>query len=97
MRMPVHSRHDRVLLSSVLCLFVFLGSAAGQARQQVAGQSSPSAAGLSASTPAPSTPSSDSSNYVGADTCNTCHEEIYGAWEKTPHWLCVGICASLTP
>ncbi len=26
------------------------------------------------------------SDYVGADTCKTCHEEIYKGWEKTPHW-----------
>ena len=24
--------------------------------------------------------------YVGADTCKTCHEEIYVGFEKTPHW-----------
>ncbi|MGB9236269.1 MAG: DmsE family decaheme c-type cytochrome, partial [Terriglobales bacterium] len=23
---------------------------------------------------------------MGADNCKTCHEEIYNAWEKTPHW-----------
>ncbi len=28
----------------------------------------------------------DNSDYVGADTCKTCHEEIYNSWEKTPHW-----------
>ena len=26
------------------------------------------------------------SSYVGADTCKTCHDEIYKNWEKTPHW-----------
>ncbi len=26
------------------------------------------------------------SAYVGAETCKTCHEDIYNAWEKTPHW-----------
>ena len=29
---------------------------------------------------------SDSSDYVGADTCKACHEDIYKNWEKTPHW-----------
>ncbi|MGC1374093.1 MAG: DmsE family decaheme c-type cytochrome [Candidatus Sulfotelmatobacter sp.] len=33
-----------------------------------------------------SAPSPDASKYVGAETCKTCHEEIYNAWEKTPHW-----------
>ena len=26
------------------------------------------------------------SDYVGAEVCKTCHEEIYNRWEKTPHW-----------
>jgi DmsE family decaheme c-type cytochrome len=33
-----------------------------------------------------SAPASEVSKYVGAETCKTCHEEIYNAWEKTPHW-----------
>jgi len=28
----------------------------------------------------------DASQYVGSDTCKTCHEEIYNNWAKTPHW-----------
>jgi DmsE family decaheme c-type cytochrome len=33
-------------------------------------------------------PSKDSGppQYVGADTCKTCHADLYSAWEKTPHW-----------
>jgi DmsE family decaheme c-type cytochrome len=23
---------------------------------------------------------------VGAETCKTCHEDIYNSWAKTPHW-----------
>ena len=34
----------------------------------------------------PSAPVQDTSKYVGAETCKTCHEEIYNSWEKTPHW-----------
>jgi len=30
--------------------------------------------------------SSDSSDYVGAETCKSCHEASYNSWEKTPHW-----------
>lgn len=26
------------------------------------------------------------STYVGADTCKTCHEDIYKGWETSPHW-----------
>jgi len=31
-------------------------------------------------------PSHNDSAYVGSDTCKTCHEDIYNAWAKTPHW-----------
>jgi DmsE family decaheme c-type cytochrome len=24
--------------------------------------------------------------YVGAEVCETCHQDIYNGWEKTPHW-----------
>jgi DmsE family decaheme c-type cytochrome len=24
--------------------------------------------------------------YLGAETCKTCHQEIYERWEKSPHW-----------
>lgn len=30
--------------------------------------------------------SAPASDYVGADTCKACHEDIYNSWEKTPHW-----------
>jgi DmsE family decaheme c-type cytochrome len=26
------------------------------------------------------------SEYVGSETCKTCHADIYASWEKTPHW-----------
>jgi DmsE family decaheme c-type cytochrome len=53
------------------------------------GQTSPPAAGKSVQSgtaPVTGTPSPEVSKYVGAETCKTCHEEIYNAWEKTPHW-----------
>lgn len=28
----------------------------------------------------------DESQYVGADTCKTCHEDIFKNFETTPHW-----------
>ncbi|MGA8866587.1 MAG: DmsE family decaheme c-type cytochrome [Candidatus Sulfotelmatobacter sp.] len=35
-------------------------------------------------------PSSDTtvdvSQYVGSDTCKTCHEDLYNSWAKTAHW-----------
>jgi DmsE family decaheme c-type cytochrome len=84
-RMPANSRTNRVLFSA-LCLFVFVAFAPGRARQPVADKSGPSANGQSANAPAAGAPSSEGSQYVGADTCKTCHEEVYNAWEKTPHW-----------
>jgi DmsE family decaheme c-type cytochrome len=27
-----------------------------------------------------------STQYVGSETCKTCHEDLYNHWEKTPHW-----------
>jgi DmsE family decaheme c-type cytochrome len=35
------------------------------------------------SAPAPSVQPGD---YIGADTCKTCHEEMYKNFETTPHW-----------
>jgi predicted CXXCH cytochrome family protein len=71
----------RVLLFSALCLFVAVVFAAGEASQQAAGNSV-----QSTSPPTATALSSEVSKYVGAETCKTCHEEIYSAWEKTPHW-----------
>jgi DmsE family decaheme c-type cytochrome len=28
----------------------------------------------------------EASDYVGAETCKTCHEDMFKNWEKTPHW-----------
>lgn len=44
------------------------------------------AADKQASQAAPSTPQADASQYVGADTCKTCHEDVFKGFEKTPHW-----------
>lgn len=32
------------------------------------------------------TAAKDASQYVGSDTCKTCHEDIYKNFETTPHW-----------
>ena len=29
---------------------------------------------------------SNGSEYAGAESCKTCHEDIYNGWEKSPHW-----------
>ncbi len=79
--MSANSRASRVLPLPVLFLLVAsVTLASGQASQQGAGGGSQSANAVA------SAPSPDASKYVGAETCKTCHEEIYNAWEKTPHW-----------
>ena len=79
---PANSSASRSLLFSVLCLIVVVVAAApGQTRQQVVDKSA-----QPANPPVAGTLSSDVSKYVGAETCKTCHEEIYNDWEKTPHW-----------
>ncbi|MGA2019244.1 MAG: DmsE family decaheme c-type cytochrome, partial [Candidatus Sulfotelmatobacter sp.] len=80
--MPADSRIPRVLLFSVLFLFA-VGCAAGQGQ---ASQQTPVKSAPSASASATSAPSPEASQYVGAETCKTCHEDIYNAWQKTPHW-----------
>jgi DmsE family decaheme c-type cytochrome len=34
----------------------------------------------------PAAPAKDSSQYIGADTCKQCHEDVYKKFETTPHW-----------
>jgi DmsE family decaheme c-type cytochrome len=81
MLVPANSRTTRVLLGSFLCLFLVVAFASSQARHQDAGKSVPSA-----SAPPGHGFSADASQYVGAETCKTCHEDTYNAWEKTPHF-----------
>ena len=79
--MPANSSATRVLLFFVLSLFA-VASAQSQAGQQVADKSP-----QSANTAAASVHGTEVGKYVGADTCKSCHEEIYNAWAKTPHWV----------
>jgi DmsE family decaheme c-type cytochrome len=32
------------------------------------------------------TSGTNASEYLGAEVCKTCHEDIYNNWEKSPHW-----------
>jgi DmsE family decaheme c-type cytochrome len=49
-------------------------------------QKTPASASASPTAQAPSAGAVNPSEYVGADVCKTCHEDIYIAWEKSPHW-----------
>ncbi len=50
----------------------------------VAGAGPPAAAEGGHKTTGP--PSQDTSKYVGADTCQACHDEVFKKFEATPHW-----------
>jgi DmsE family decaheme c-type cytochrome len=78
--MPGYLKISRIFLFSVLCL-CFISPARGQTGKQAVGKNT--ASGQAANAPATSAP--DDSKYVGSETCKTCHEDLYNAWENTPH------------
>src|ERR1700723_369672 len=78
--MPIDSGASRVLAFSVF----FPASALYSSPQ--ATPPVPSKGAQSAGSSVVNAPSPDVSKYVGAETCKACHEAIYNAWEKTPHW-----------
>ncbi|MFZ0200377.1 MAG: cytochrome c3 family protein, partial [Candidatus Sulfotelmatobacter sp.] len=71
----------RILLSPILFFVAGLALVSGQSNPPP-----PAKSVQSSNAPAAAAPSPEDSKYVGAETCKTCHEEIYNAWEKTPHW-----------
>ena len=80
-RMSANFRNSRAFLFPFLFCVVSIVSASGQASQPVTAKSAQSGSAAATNAPSP-----DVSKYVGAETCKTCHEEIYNSWEKTPHW-----------
>src|SRR6202789_73651 len=88
MRKPGNCKASRILLSLVFFLFTGPAFAAGQTSSPTPppAKNVESPASPAAAAPPTSAPSSEVSKYVGAETCKTCHEEIYNAWSKTPHW-----------
>lgn len=71
----------RTVAFAVLLLWgMFLALSSGIARPLYA----QSKASPQNKTPAAAPPSA--SEYAGAETCKTCHEDIYNGWEKSPHW-----------
>jgi DmsE family decaheme c-type cytochrome len=77
---PANSHHSRLPLFSIPFIFLLIVLATGQTKPQA------DKSGQSAARPGANAPSSGVSKYVGAETCKTCHEEIYNGWEKSPHW-----------
>jgi len=82
---PASSRIARVLLFAGLCLLPCLFVAA-LASGQNPNAPVKSARPRSVSAPMGGAPSTDAFGYVGAETCKSCHEDVYNSWEKTPHW-----------
>jgi DmsE family decaheme c-type cytochrome len=74
------SRALEFFLLSVFCMA--LAAAPGRAQDQ-ANQATPSKDLSSAAAPSAQSPESE---YVGPETCKTCHEDMYKNFEKTPHW-----------
>ncbi len=74
-----------IRLTTFPSLFVFfivwcaVAQPALQAESRAAVAANSSSAGVG-------TDEKSASAYVGSETCKTCHEDVYQAWEKTPHW-----------
>jgi len=67
-------------LAALAFLFAFQGAVHGQAKQKTSKSATKATADKPASQPPPD------AQYLGSETCKTCHEDIYNGWEKTPHW-----------
>ena len=79
--MPEYYWARGVLLFAILFVLLVEACVRGQAQQPVAEKSAQSPTNTALPNPVPA-----DSKYVGADTCKTCHEDIYNNWAKTPHW-----------
>jgi DmsE family decaheme c-type cytochrome len=82
---------NRLKSSLVLlaCITVILCAATMAGADSASGNVQPAnavPAGAAASQGKSSGGAADSTGYVGAETCKTCHEDLYNNWEKTPHW-----------
>jgi DmsE family decaheme c-type cytochrome len=66
--------------------FVLSAFPAGARPQNKPDSNSKASAPPAASPAASSAADSQNSGYAGAEVCQTCHEDIYKRWEKSPHW-----------
>jgi DmsE family decaheme c-type cytochrome len=73
------SSASRVPLCALVMLFALCSYLPAQAQQVTEKSAQATKAAASDGTPT-------DSKYVGADTCKTCHEDIYNNWAKTAHW-----------
>lgn len=58
--------------------FLCLPRASARAQEAQSPKTSPATA--------PDSKDNAPAQYLGAEVCKTCHEDIYDSWEKTPHW-----------
>lgn len=75
-------RVPKALVLALPFLVAILPSVAGS--QEAKSKPAPAAQSSSASKPSPA---KDQSQYIGAETCKTCHEDIYKGFEATPHFV----------
>jgi DmsE family decaheme c-type cytochrome len=72
-----------------LCLIIAVVSAPSYARPGATAlrpQNSTDSKQSKPQSPPAAAPAPAAASYVGAETCKTCHEDVYDGWEKTPHW-----------
>jgi DmsE family decaheme c-type cytochrome len=74
-------RATKLLLVLGMWLLPVVAQAQGTPDAAAADKPAPAAQEQKAPTPATS-----ASEYAGAETCKTCHADIYDGWEKSPHW-----------
>ena len=68
----------------ILCVASVTGARAGSK----SGQPYPTATSSPATNAdQQSTGAADASDYVGTETCKSCHQNMYDNYEKTPHWI----------
>jgi len=80
-----HIRRSSVLNLFLLALCIGLAGATASAGGKDSPVRSPQDKQDSNATPQ-AKEGDKTSAYAGAETCKTCHEDLYNAWEKTPHW-----------
>jgi DmsE family decaheme c-type cytochrome len=74
------------LAAVILFVVVFCPRSVFAGRQEKSNPGTNSSATSPSSSPAQVATGSQASGYVGSEVCESCHEDIYKAWEKSPHW-----------
>ena len=74
--------HNVLLVLLALMFVLAVRSFAAQEKSQAA-----PASGGASSQKVDAYSAADPSQYVGAETCKTCHDEIYQGYEKSPHYV----------